>query len=118
MLDKVKDYEEIFADSAEPKSIDDLFSMGWNIKPAIKGEINWGIDVMKRYKLCVTKHSLNLIKEFRNYTWAVNKNGEPTGKPIDTFNHGIDAARYAITNRLQAMTDYKILYDTNTENRL
>jgi phage terminase large subunit len=118
LIGKLHDYDEIFADSAEPKSIDDIFSMGLNIKPAIKGEINWGIDVMKRYQLCITKHSLNLIKEFRNYTWAVNKNGEPIGKPIDTFNHGIDAVRYAVTNRLQAMTDYKTYYEFNTENRL
>jgi phage terminase large subunit len=49
---------------------------------------------MKQYNLVVTAHSSNLIKEFNNYTWIKDKNGGILDKPIDAFNHGIDAARY------------------------
>ena len=70
---------EIFADSAEPKSIEEIFRMGGiNIKPAKKGadSIRIGIDVLKRHKLNITKRSVNAIKEFRNYKWIKNKNNE------------------------------------------
>lgn len=93
---------EIVADSAEPKSIEEVFRMGFNIKPAQKGadSVRNGIDVLKRFKLQVTKDSVNLIKELRNYAWATDKNGKDTGVPIDSFNHGIDAIRYVALNKL------------------
>ena len=88
--------KEIFADSAEPKSIEELYRMGWNIKPATKGQgsINIGIDMMKRYRLNVTKDSINMIKEFKNYKWQEDKNGIILNTPVDMFNHTIDAVRY------------------------
>lgn len=91
---------EIFADSAEPKSIEELYRMGWNIKPTKKGadSINAGIDVLKRYKLHITGH--NFVKEMRNYKWVEDKNGKLLNKPIDAFNHAIDAFRYATYNKL------------------
>jgi phage terminase large subunit len=91
---------EIFADSAEPKSIEELYRMGWNVKPTKKGadSINAGIDMLKRYKLHATGH--NLIKEMRNYKWVEDKNGKLLNKPIDAFNHAIDAMRYATYNKL------------------
>jgi phage terminase large subunit len=94
--------KEIFADSAEPKSIEELYRMGWNIKPATKGpgSINIGIDMMKRYKLNVTKDSVNLIKEFRNYKWQEDKNGNILNVPVDMFNHGIDSIRYGLYDKL------------------
>ena len=94
---------EIYADSAEPKSIEEIFRMGGiNIKPAKKGadSIRIGIDVLKRHKLNVTKRSVNAIKEFRNYKWIKNKNNEITNKPIDAFNHAVDAVRYVALNKL------------------
>jgi phage terminase large subunit len=94
---------EIFADSAEPKSIEEIFRMGGiNIKPAKKGadSIRIGIDVLKRHKLNITKRSVNAIKEFRNYKWIKNKNNEITNKPIDAFNHAIDSVRYVALNKL------------------
>ena len=95
---------ECFADSSEPKSIEELFRMntGVNIKPAKKGadSIRIGIDVMKRHKLNITKRSVNTIKEFRNYKWIKDKNGDITNKPIDAFNHSIDAVRYVCLNKL------------------
>jgi len=95
-------YDEIFADSAEPKSIEDLLRAGFNIKPAMKGEdsIRKGIDKMKEYNIHITSRSVNLIKEFRNYAWISDKTGQPTNKPLDAFNHGIDASRYAIMTKL------------------
>ena len=94
---------EIYADSAEPKSIEEIFRMGGiNIKPAKKGadSIRIGIDVLKRHKLNITKRSVNAIKEFRNYKWIKNKNNEITNKPIDAFNHAVDAVRYVALNKL------------------
>jgi phage terminase large subunit len=104
--DKLKFQEverkEIFADSAEPKSIEELYRMGWNIKPATKGQgsVNIGIDMMKRYKINVTKDSVNMIKEFRNYKWQEDKNGNVLNVPVDMFNHTIDAVRYGLYDKL------------------
>lgn len=95
-------YDEIFGDSAEPKSIEELYRKKWNIKPTAKGadSIMAGIDMLKRYNLHVTKSSLNMIKELQNYKWQEDKNGNLLNKPIDTFNHAIDATRYAVWNKL------------------
>lgn len=89
----------IYADSAEPKSIDEIHKRGINIKPASKGRdsVNIGIDMMRRYKLRWTSRSDNGIKEMRSYKWMEDKNGKLLNTPIDANNHLIDAARYAIT---------------------
>ena len=94
--------DEIFADSAEPKSIEEIYRFGWNIKPATKGKdsVNIGIDMLRRYKLCITKQSINTIKEFRNYKWQEDKNGNVLNTPVDLYNHSIDALRYATYNKL------------------
>jgi phage terminase large subunit len=93
---------EVFADSAEPKSIEELHRMGWNVKPTQKGadSVIVGIDVLKRHKLFVTPRSNNLIKEMQNYKWTEDKNSNLLNKPIDAFNHAIDAVRYATYNKL------------------
>ncbi len=59
-----------------------------------------GIDVLKRHKLFVTPRSSNLIKELQNYKWVEDKNGNLLNRPIDAFNHAIDALRYATYNKL------------------
>lgn len=89
----------VFADSAEPKSIEEIYRLGYNVKPAAKGKdsINIGIDLLKRYKLQVTAKSTNIISEFNNYKWQEDKNGNLLNKPIDKHNHAIDAIRYAVT---------------------
>jgi len=92
--------DEIFADSAEPKSIEEIHRMGWNIKPTFKGSINIGIDMIRRYKLIVTEDSINTIKELRNYKYIEDKNGQLTNKPIDAYNHSLDSLRYSIVNKL------------------
>ncbi len=87
----------IWADSSEPKSIEEIHRMGFNIRPVTKGRdsIDVGIDIMRRFKLTITSRSVNLIKEFRNYKYIEDKNGKVTNKPLDAFNHGVDASRYA-----------------------
>lgn len=103
----VNKYTEVYADSAEPKSIDEIFSFGVNIHPVKKGKdsILQGIDILHRYDLKVTKRSTNLIKELRNYTWMKDKEGNTLNKPIDMFNHAIDATRYGAMMKLSAQID-------------
>ena len=87
----------ITADSAEPKSIEEIKQAGIKIKAANKGadSIRQGIDTLQQYELLVTSSSTNLIKELRNYTWDTDKNGKKLNKPIDAYNHGLDSCRYA-----------------------
>ena len=94
---------EIFADSAEPKSIEEIYRMGnINIKPTKKGadSIRAGIDILRRHKINIKRNSENTIKEFRNYKWIKDKNNDITNKPIDSYNHSIDAIRYVALNKL------------------
>jgi len=92
----------IVADSAEPKSIAELRRYGLTIEAALKGSdsVSIGISTLNRYKINVTKKSLNTIKELRNYKWQQDDNGKFLNKPIDKFNHSIDAARYIALNKL------------------
>lgn len=93
----IRTQDALWCDAERPDSIQDLRNCGFNAKAAAKGpgSVLYGIQVMKQYRLCVTERSMNLIKEFNNYKWLVDKQGEPTKIPVDRFNHGIDAARYA-----------------------
>jgi len=91
---------EIWCDSAEPKSVEELYRMGYNCKSVKKGSVNLSIDLLRRYRINVTEESFNLIKELRNYKFIEDKNGQLTNKPIDAFNHAIDAMRYAVLHRL------------------
>jgi phage terminase large subunit len=102
---------EIVADSAEPKSIEEIYRLGFNIKPASKGpdSVRQGIDIVKRFNLHVTKDSTNLIKELRSYTWATDKDGKDTGVPIDSYNHACDALRYVALNKLAVSNSGKYL---------
>ena len=89
--------QQIYFDSAEPRLIDELRRMGWNIRPSLKGKdsVNAGIDLLKRYKINITSSSNNAIQEFRNYKWKEDKTGKLTNIPEDKNNHIIDAVRYA-----------------------
>jgi len=95
-------YVEIIADSAEPKSIEEIRRAGFNIKPATKGpdSVLNGIDILKRHRLHVTKQSTNIIKELNGYKWVTDKDGNKLNKPIDMFNHALDAARYVALNKI------------------
>lgn len=95
-----KDKELTIGDSAEPKSIRELQLMGINIIGATKGKgsISQGIDTVRAKKILVTKRSLNVIKEYRNYIWQKDKDGKIINTPRDLFNHAMDGIRYAISN--------------------
>ncbi|NBN88161.1 MAG: PBSX family phage terminase large subunit [Proteobacteria bacterium] len=86
----------VYADSSEPKSIDEIKRYGITIKGVTKGKdsINYGIDVIQRNEYLVTSNSSNLIKELRSYVWDTDKQGKRLNKPIDFNNHAIDAFRY------------------------
>lgn len=86
----------IFADSAEPKSIDEIYRLGVNIRGADKGRdsIKFGLSLLQENPFRVTKSSLNIIKELRGYVWATDKTGKQLNEPIGHLNHAIDAMRY------------------------
>jgi phage terminase large subunit len=88
----------IVADSAEPKSIDELASYGVNVIGANKGpgSLNQGIKYLQDQRVSVTRHSLNLIKEYRTYFWKQDKNGKILNTPEGGNDHILDAARYGL----------------------
>jgi len=94
--------DEIFADSAEPKSIEEIKRKGFTIKGATKGQdsIRHGIDLLKRYKMNITQGSVNFRREAMNYKWATDRDGNNLNKPVDKFNHCWDAARYYAVMKL------------------
>lgn len=102
----------IIADSAEPKSIEDLRRGGYNIQPAQKGKdsVNFSIDVLKGFKINVTKDSINLIKELRGYSWEKDREGKETGSPIDFNNHAVDSLRYIALNKLKRGAEYNYTF--------
>ncbi len=92
--------DEIFADSAEPKSIEEVYRMGFNIKPTAKGKdsiIN-SIDILRRFKIFLI--GSNLQKEFRTYKWKTDKAGKAINEPVDFNNHLIDSSRYLALMKL------------------
>lgn len=98
----------VYADSSEPKSNEEIRRFGIPIKGVTKGKdsINYGIDVMQRQEYLVTSNSVNLIKELRSYCWDKDKTGTRLNKPIDNFNHAIDAVRYHEMETLGLNTSY------------
>lgn len=101
----------IYADSADPKSISELRNYGLYVMPAQKGpdSIIYGISLMQAEPFMITKRSVATIKELRNYTWATDKDGTQVNKPIDAFNHAIDATRYGYISNARNQSDYLIL---------
>lgn len=94
--------EEIWADSAEPRLIEEIYRNGFNIKPVIKGKdsIKFGIGVMQNYKIRLLKSSSNLINEMYAYEWSTDKHGYVTDIPQGGLDHLIDAARYCCMMKL------------------
>ena len=89
---------KVFSDSADPRLVQEIHNGGVRIYPVEKGagSIIAGIDKMKSLNIFVTENSYNLRKEFRNYVWDKDKDGNYINQPIDAWNHGIDATRYYI----------------------
>lgn len=99
----------LIADSAEPKSIDELKLYGVNVLPAQKGQgsILQGIQFIQDQQISITKRSVNGIKEYRNYMWRVDKDGRILNVPEDIWNHFMDATRYALSS-FNTPTDAKV----------
>jgi len=90
----------IIADSAEPKSIDEMKMYGVNVIPATKGQgsLNQRIQLVQGKRISVTKRSVNTIKEYRNYFWMTDKNGLILTSPEPGNDHAMDAMGYAIAS--------------------
>ncbi|HEY8928590.1 MAG TPA: terminase large subunit [Mucilaginibacter sp.] len=99
----------IIADCAEPKSIEELRRLGWLITAAKKGpdSVNNSIDILKRYPFNITRSSINLRNELSRYKWRTDRAGSPLNKPVDSWNHLIDALRYVALNKLKTGTKNK-----------
>lgn len=94
----------IYADSAEPRLIDELKTAGLNIKATEKGagSITAGIAALQDYELVIDPESINLIKELNNYAWSDKK----SSTPIDAYNHLLDSLRYAVFPELKPKTEH------------
>lgn len=95
----------IDAESADPRLIDEIHKSGARIYPVKKGtgSIEAGISRMQTFRIYVTARSLNVLKEFRNYTYAQDKDGRWLNIPIDAYNHAIDAVRYVVMSELMSV---------------
>ncbi len=96
----------VIADSAEPKSIDEIRSYGVNILPAVKGKdsVTSGIQLVQTQRISVTQRSTNIIKEYRNYLWETDKDGKILNEPEHAFSHSMDAIRYPMVSMLKIKT--------------
>lgn len=90
----------VIADSAEPKSIDEIASYGISIMPTTKGpgSVLQRIQMAQDQKISVTKRSVNIIKEYRNYLWETDKDGVIINEPEHTWSHSMDAFMYALSS--------------------
>jgi phage terminase large subunit len=106
--------QTIWCDSSEPRLIEELYRSGFNTKPVVKGKdsINFGISVMKNYKIKILKTSQNLINEMYAYQYETDKHGYVTDKPEGGLDHAIDAARYgcmmSLSQKAQSKGSYQI----------
>lgn len=94
--------QRIVADSAEPKTIEEIRRSGYKIEAAKKGpdSITASIATLQQYTIMIVKGSDNLKKELRSYIWDTDVNGKALNEPIDKNNHCIDAVRYIALNCL------------------
>lgn len=97
---KVQQEAIVVADSAEPKSIDEIKSYGIDILPCKKGRdsVNQGIQAVQEQRMSVTKRSTNIWKEYNNYLWETDKDGRILNKPEHLWSHSMDATRYGFDN--------------------
>lgn len=92
----------VIADSAEPKSIEDLKQFDLMVMPAVKGadSIKRGIDKVKQLRISITARSKNIITEYENYAWLEDKEGKGLNVPKPGYDHAMDALRYAFESLL------------------
>jgi phage terminase large subunit len=98
-------HEEIFCDAAEPKTIEEIYRAGFNVKPADK-DVTEGIRKVKSLPLYIQKDSLDIIAEIKKYKWMVDKNEKVLDEPDKAagHDHAMDAMRYAIFTKLKTPT--------------
>ena len=113
-LDKlnINKSHEIWCDSSEPRSVEELYRSGFNAKAVKKGpdSIKFGISVLKNYKLHILKTSQNLINEMYAYQYATDKYGYVTDTPDGGLDHLLDAARYVAMMKLSIQAQKKGTY--------
>ena len=104
----INEYDPVYCDSAEPKSIQEVSNRGINALPCMKGtdSVRAGIDFLKSLKIHIIEGSENIIKEQRSYVWQKDKNGDSIKKPISINNHAMDAVRYGIYTHCFNQYDY------------
>lgn len=95
---------EIYCDSAEPKTIEEMFRAGYNVRESDK-DVWAGIQKVKSMPLYITENSINLLNELKNYKWKTDKDGtiKPTEEPVKLNDHALDALRYAVFTKLSGL---------------
>ena len=99
---------QVVADSAEPKSIAQLFDLGINVVDSIKGKdsVLAGIHKVKEYNIKITSKSRNGIRELKHYRWKMNRNGENLNEPIKIYDHLLDSVRYVVQTKIMVKKTY------------
>jgi phage terminase large subunit len=105
----IKKSSKIYADAAEPKDIEDMKRMGWNVIKCDKGPVKSGIQFVKEYQIVATESSKNLWHENKNYKWALDQAKNPTNDPRDEYNHLMDAIRYAVVTKFRKPKGIRII---------
>ena len=110
----------VIADSAEPKSIDEISEYGVSIIASTKGQgsLLQGIQFVQNQRISVTKRSLNILKEYRNHLWQTDKEGKIINVPEPIYDHTLDAIRYAIVSLRAVDGDEDLPDDTYWVNQL
>lgn len=107
---KAQKQVKVISESADPRLVQEIYRAGINIHPVVKfqNSVEAGLTKMQEYRIVITKHSTNVIKEFRNYTYSQDKEGKWLNTPIDVWNHAIDAIRYVVMNEVLGGTKQAI----------
>jgi len=105
LKENVDSRDIIIVDSSEPRLIDEIKKGGFPLARGVKkgkDSVNWGIDLVKKYRIVVPKVNTNLIEELYSYEWVDDGNGGVTNTPVDANNHLLDAMRYAVMEQMNA----------------
>jgi phage terminase large subunit len=105
LKENVDSRDIIIVDSSEPRLIDEIKKGGFPLARGVKkgkDSVNWGIDLVKKYRIVVPKSNTNLIEELYSYEWVDDGNGGVTNTPVDANNHLLDAMRYAVMEQMNA----------------
>lgn len=104
----------VIADSAEPKSIDEIMGYGVSILGSTKGEgsVLQGVQYVQDKRVSVTKRSIDILKEYRNYLWQTDKEGKIINEPGVIFNHSMDAIRYGMNSLKPYESEIELPDDT------